>query len=142
MVSEIEYDKWVDELEAQVARLREALEVLWDNRGVRFQMHIAVCSWCGERDETSTDISHQVDCPFAALTTPADDWLERHDEGVRREEQERCAGKCDEAEAVAEKEACEASPHGNLRSMFLAKAGQACALATAIREADNDQPSC
>jgi hypothetical protein len=118
--------------QVEAAQLREALEntrrlLSPDTKGVHFQ---------GSLCQQAYNIC------VAALSTPADDWLGHHDEEVRREERERCATKCDEAEAVAEKEACEASPHGNLRSMFLAKAGQACALATAIREADNDQPSC
>ena len=72
MVSEIEYDEWVEELEAEVARLREALRLIYIRADV-------------QADEPIYELAE------AALSTPADDWLERHDAEVR----ERCAGIAD-----------------------------------------------
>ena len=55
---------------------------------MRKREHCYLCSHVGPEE----GIEHDPSCPFAALSTPADDdWLERHDAEVRAQERERCA---------------------------------------------------
>ena len=72
----------IEKAEAEVARLREALELAelriarWDDR-----CGGTICLFCGARIPP-----HKADCPFAALSDTAGAWLKQHDAEVRREE--------------------------------------------------------
>ena len=77
----------IEVLEAKVARLREALESA-ARQAVRYMGIIdEYCVICGYGPVGE----HHPTCPFAALSTPADDWLARHDEQVRQAEREHHA---------------------------------------------------
>ena len=83
-MEDYDYRKANERLRAEIARLREALEraeQLATNGDGR-------CLSCGKW----LSAGHKDDCPFAALTDTADDWLEQHDAEVRQAERERCAG--------------------------------------------------
>ena len=71
--------KELERLYAQVARLRGALE--------------AVMEWTYD-DDATMNYFHEEVVPLvaAALSDTADDWLAEHDEEVRQNEREECAG--------------------------------------------------
>ena len=90
---------WKEEAERgkrEVARLREALEEVWGDVALvapdkDFYLTEAKCPICHFTSALPNGpMTHTENCPFAALSTPADDWLARHDAEVRQEEQERC----------------------------------------------------
>jgi hypothetical protein len=92
--SEAMIQKWqerAEKAEAEVARLREALEAvlsgvekdLWNQANEL----ILIASLSGEHSEGG--FTEGLEKARAALTTSADGWLTRHDEEVRREERER-----------------------------------------------------
>ena len=79
-VSAAERKRW----QAEVARLREVLtcaERQTIGHVPEKREHCYICSHVGSEEA----IRHDGDCPFAALTTPADSWLSRHDAEVRGE---------------------------------------------------------
>ena len=119
-VSAAERKRW----QAEVARLREVLtcaERQTIGHVPEKREHCYICSHVGSEEA----IRHDGDCPFAALSTPADSWLSRHDAEVRGEEREKCA-------EVAIGQAGDFHDEGEIWKW-------ACeSVATAIREAANE----
>jgi len=69
----------IEQRGAEVARLREALAI------ARKPLDALSPDW-----PILADFIRAHEVVEAALSTPADDWLERHDGEVRREEREKC----------------------------------------------------
>jgi len=73
----------------KVARLREALGKAWRALGQRASVGADGTFWYCRLCKLKHG-KHEDECPFAALSDTADDWLARHDAEVRTQERERC----------------------------------------------------
>ena len=91
--TESELQEENEELRAEVARLREALEAVEWVEGAYagsmtgYKYFGEQCPWCGQRSAHG----HRSDCLREAALSTTDDCLAQHDAEVRQEEREQCA---------------------------------------------------
>ena len=122
----------LDELSANVARLREALEGLKHCDGCYCEAAFSMLDGSHPR--------HSVECKAAcdALDSSSGHWLRQHDAQVREGERERCAARCDELAARWNSYDHIGTDMGNWYFAGKAVGGELCAIAVRDQEADDD----